>query len=179
MKIVTTPPPASPDGRPDDQQPKWRQDFPVDVEADEFGARRDFTKFLVLTSLAFACGQVWIGLLSLFRRTEFTEQRVIALVELAVGGVHPFHYPTENDPCLLIRTSEQELLGYSSLCTHLMCPVLPQLTQNRLHCPCHEGFFEVATGRPSAGPPRRPLPRIRLRVRDGIVYAVGVEERTV
>ena len=33
------------------------------------------------------------------------------------------------------------------------------------------------TGRPLAGPPQRPLPRILLEVRDGIVYATGVEER--
>lgn len=178
MKIVSTPEPAFPDGRPEDQQPKWRKDFPVDVEIDEFGARRDFTKFLVLTSLAFACGQLWIAMLSLFRRRTFAEQRVVALDELPVGGVLPFHYPTERDPCLLIRTSEQELLAYSSLCTHLMCPVLPQLHHNQLHCPCHEGFFEVATGRPAAGPPRRPLPRIMLEIRDGFVYAVAVEERT-
>jgi Rieske Fe-S protein len=178
MEIVSTPPPAFPDAQPEERQPKWRRDFPVDVEADEYGARRDFTKFLVLTSLAFACGQLWIAMLSLFHRRTVPERRLVALEELPVGGVLPFHYPTDRDPCLLIRTSEQELLAYSSLCTHLMCPVLPQLRRNRLHCPCHEGYFEVATGRPEAGPPRRPLPRIRIQVRDGIVYAVAVEERT-
>lgn len=48
---------AFPDGQPEHEQPKWRRDFPIDVEADEYGARRDFTKFMVLTSLAFVCGQ--------------------------------------------------------------------------------------------------------------------------
>lgn len=177
MEIVTTPPPAFPDGQPEDQQPKWRRDFPVDVEADEYGARRDFTKFLVLTSLAFVCGQVWIALLSVFRRRTYAEKRLIALAELPVGGVIPFHFPTDRDPCLLIRTSDEELLAYSSLCTHLMCPVLPKLHEKHLHCPCHEGFFDVSTGRPAAGPPRRPLPRIRVEVREGVVYALAVEER--
>ena len=46
----------------------------------------------------------------------------------------------------------------------------------RLHCPCHNGWFDLATGRPVAGPPQRPLPRITLDVRDGIIYATGVEE---
>ncbi len=178
MEIVSTPSPAFPDGQLEPVQPKWRRDFPVDVEKDEYGARRDFTKFLVLTSLAFVCGQLWIAMLSLFRRRTFSEQRVIALDALPIGGVHPFHYPTDRDPCLLIRTSERELLAYSSLCTHLMCPVLPQLHHHQLHCPCHEGYFEVATGRPVAGPPRRPLPRIQLKVHGGIVYAIAVEERT-
>jgi Rieske Fe-S protein len=30
-----------------------------------------------------------------------------------------------------------------------------------------------------AGPPRRPLPLVRLEVIDGVVYATGFEPRTV
>jgi arsenite oxidase small subunit len=37
----------------------------------------------------------------------------------------------------------------------------------------------VTTGRPLAGPPRRPLTRVVLEVRDGVIYATGVELRTV
>jgi Rieske Fe-S protein len=79
---------------------------------------------------------------------------------------------------LLIRQSEDVFQAYSSQCTHLMCPVRPDLTHNRLHCPCHEGYFDAATGRPTAGPPRRPLPRIHLRIDGGVVYATAVEDRT-
>jgi Rieske Fe-S protein len=79
---------------------------------------------------------------------------------------------------LLIRQSEDVFQAYSSQCTHLMCPVRPDLTHNRLHCPCHEGYFDASTGRPMAGPPRRPLPRIHLRIDGGVVYATAVEERT-
>lgn len=50
----------APDGRPAAEQPRWRQDFPIDAAQDEYVARRDFTKFMVLTSLAFAVGQLWI-----------------------------------------------------------------------------------------------------------------------
>jgi len=169
---------AFPDGRAEQEQPKWRRDFPIDVEADEYGSRRDFTRFMVLTSLAFACGQVWIALLSFFRTRRPTEQRIAAVDDLQDGQAMVFHYPTNRDPCLLIRQSENQFLAYSSLCTHLMCPVRPELEHDRLHCPCHEGYFDLATGRPAAGPPRRPLPRIRLRIDRGIVYATDVEERT-
>ena len=167
-----------PDGRLEDEQPKWRRDFPIDVETDEYNARRDFTKFMVLTSLAFACGQVWIALQSLFRRRPSTRQRIASVADLAVGEALSFHYPTPNDPCLLIRSSESAFQAYSSQCTHLMCPVRPELEHSRLHCPCHEGYFDAATGRPTAGPPRRPLPRIELRIERGEIYATAVEERT-
>jgi Rieske Fe-S protein len=59
-----------------------------------------------------------------------------------------------------------------------MCAVRPEMDRDRLHCPCHAGYFDLATGRPIAGPPRRPLPRIVLEQRDGSIYAIGVERRT-
>ena len=52
----------------------------------------------------------------------------------------------------------------------------PAVEQHRLHCPCHDGWFDLETGRPVAGPPQRALPRILLDVRDSVVYATGVEE---
>lgn len=166
-----------PDGGSECEQPKWRQDFPIDVEADEYGARRDFTKFMVLTSLAFTVGQFWIALQTFFRGSKPGEQRIATVDDISVGQAVNFHYPTDRDPCLLIRQSVGEFVAYSSQCTHLMCPVQPDLDHHRLHCPCHRGFFDVATGRPTAGPPRRPLPRIQLRIADGIIYATDIEER--
>ncbi|HUE16574.1 MAG TPA: Rieske 2Fe-2S domain-containing protein [Planctomycetaceae bacterium] len=165
-----------PDGRTEQRQPKWRRDFPIDVEADEFGARRDFTRFMVLTSLAFVVGQFWIGLQTLFRRRDKpARQRIATVNEIPIGRGLSFSYPTGRDPCLLIHASKGVFYAYSSQCTHLMCPVRPQLERNRLHCPCHEGSFEVETGRPAAGPPRSPLPRILLQVEHGGIYAIGVE----
>lgn len=178
MEYENTQPTTFPDGRSEQKQPKWRRDFPIDVAADEYGARRDFTKFMVLTSLAFACGQLWIVFLSFFRSRSQVEKRIAAVTEVEIGQAVGFHYPTDRDPCLLIRQAEDVFQAYSSQCTHLMCPVRPDLTHNRLHCPCHEGYFDAATGRPTAGPPRRPLPRIHLRIDRGIVYAVSVEDRT-
>jgi len=56
---------------------------------------------------------------------------------------------------------------------------VPHVEENRIHCPCHQGYFDLASGRPIAGPPRRPLARILLEVRGGAIYATGVEWRTV
>jgi Rieske Fe-S protein len=80
---------------------------------------------------------------------------------------------------VLIRLDERTLVAYGQQCTHLSCPVIAEPDAGRLHCPCHEGVFDLATGRPIAGPPRRPLPLVNLEVRDGVIYATGVEERTI
>lgn len=169
---------VAPDGRPREEQPKWRRDFPIDWAEDELVARRDFVKFVVLTSGAFAAGQVWILTRSLAGSGEEPGPVPIARVdELPVGGAKTFTYPEGSPPRLLVRTGEAEFVAYDQQCTHLLCPVVPAVESGRLHCPCHEGWFDLATGRPLAGPPRRPLPRVLLEVREGTVYATGIEER--
>jgi Rieske Fe-S protein len=171
---------AYPDGRPLSEQPRWRQDFPTDLPADDALARREFTKFLVLTSGAFVAGQCWIALMSLLRHGgPLTEKQIAAEADVPVGGVVEFGYPTEDDPCLLIRLEDGRLVAYGQQCSHLSCAVIPEPERGQLRCPCHNGYFEINDGRPIAGPPRRPLLRVALTVRDGAVYATGLELRTV
>jgi len=173
--------PAAPDGRPLAEQPAWRQDFPIDWPDDHYVARRDFTKYLVLTSLAFVVGQCWILVQNWIRRWRGQPpvRAVAQFDDVPVGSATTFHYPTDGDPCLLVRPDEHTLLAYDQKCTHLSCAVTPDVRAGRLFCPCHHGHFELASGRPLAGPPRRPLSRITLEVRHGVIYATGVERRTV
>lgn len=174
------PDPRFPDGRPLSEQPRWRQDFPTDIPEEDALARREFTKFLVLTSGAFVAGQCWIGFMSLLKDDELLPPKRLANDnDVLPGQVVEFRYPTEHDPCLLIRLTDDRLVAYGQQCSHLACAVIPEPEQGQLRCPCHNGYFEINEGRPIAGPPRRPLPRIRLEVRDGVIYATGVELRTV
>jgi Rieske Fe-S protein len=169
-----------PDGRPLSEQPRWRQDFPTDIPAEDALARREFTKFLVLTSGAFVAGQCWIGVMSQVRKEQPpAEKRIAREADVPQGGVVEFGYPSDDDPCLLIRLDDGRLVAYGQQCSHLSCAVVPHPERGELHCPCHHGVFEVREGRPIAGPPRRPLPRIVLEVRDGVIYATAVELRTV
>jgi len=98
---------------------------------------------------------------------------------LRAGTATVFAYPTEHDLCLLIHTRDGKLLAYSQKCTHLSCAVVPKLDEGILHCPCHEGVFDLATGRNIAGPPPRPLPVIELEVIGDDIFATGVKDRTV
>lgn len=170
-----------PDWRPNEEQPAWRKDFPIDWPQDHYIARRDFTKFLVLISGAFVVGQFWIGAQKWWRQQVGRPgiKRIASLGQLGVGSVMTFTYPGEHDSCVLIRAEDGQLLAYSQKCTHLSCAVIPKPEEGIIHCPCHEGYFDLRTGNVLAGPPPRPLPRILLEVRGDDVYATGVEWRTV
>lgn len=172
---------TAPDGRSMEEQPAWRTDFPIDWPQDHYVERRDFMKFMVLISLAFTVGQFWIAAENWFRRRRGQPElvRVATVNEVPAGTTLTFAYPTEHDPCVLVRTADGGFVAYSQRCTHLSCAVLPRVDDGVIRCPCHEGIFELASGRPIAGPPRRPLSLVRLERRGGQIFAAGVEDRTV
>lgn len=170
-----------PDSQSTSEQPKWRQDFPIDWPQDHYVSRRDFTKFMVLTSLAFAVGQLWIVAQNYLRkrRGALPLQHIATLDEVPIGNAITFTYPEQQDTCILVRTGATNFLAFSQKCTHLSCAVVPQVDKGSFECPCHEGKFDLVSGQPIAGPPRRPLPRITLEIRGSDIYASGVELRTI
>ncbi len=163
---------------PDPSSPLWKDEFSVHTADERYVTRRQFSKFLVLTSLAMVVGQVWILVKSWFAGTPAAAPQVPVMRkdEIAVGGVKLFTYPTAEDHCILVRTAPESYVAYSQKCTHLSCAVYYSKESNKLACPCHQGFFAVDDGRVLAGPPTRSLPRIELEMRGDELVAIGVKE---
>ncbi len=170
----------APDGRPTSAQPRWRQDFPIDWDRDDLVSRRELAKFIVLTSGAFMFGQFVVATRwSMRPQKGVPNAEPIALIdELPVGSAKTFTYPKGSTPRLLVRTSETNFVAYDQACTHLMCPVVPAVDQGKLHCPCHNGWFDLETGEVISGPPQRALPKIIVELRNGKVWATGIQEST-
>jgi len=171
----------APDGRPVAEQPAWRRDFPIDWPQDQYVERRDFMKFMVLVSLSLTVGQFWIAAQNWWRRRrgEPPITPVASVSDLPIGGAMVFTYPGPSDDCLLVRPTANTFVAYAQKCTHLSCAVRPRASEGLIACPCHDGYFDLLSGRPVAGPPHRPLARIHLDVRGDQIYATGVETRTV
>ena len=163
---------------PDPSSPLWKDEFSVHTADERYVTRRQFSKFLVLTSLAMVVGQIWILVKSWFATKPAAAPPVPVAHkgEIEVGGVKLFTYPTPEDHCILVRTAPESYVAYSQKCTHLSCAVYYSKESNQLECPCHKGFFAVDDGRVLAGPPRRPLPRIALETHGEELVAVGVKE---
>lgn len=173
---------VAPDGRPQEEQPKWRKDFPIDWPQDEYVSRRDLIKFISLTSAGFVAGQFALVFKRLLGRGESSPTKIRAIAtldELAIGETKIFEYPAGSTPRILARLGEKQFVAYDQQCTHLLCPVVPEVVDGKFHCPCHNGWFDAATGRVLAGPPPRPLPKVNLATKDGVIYATGIERRMV
>jgi len=156
--------------------PLWQEEFSVFTADERYVNRRQFTKFLTLTSLAMFAGNCWILIRSWLQRAPvYPSAEVATLGEVPVGGVKVFAYPEGNDPCILVRTGADEYVAYSQKCTHLSCAVYYERQKNRLECPCHQGYFSIADGAVLQGPPQRPLPRVVLERRGGVLIAIGMD----
>lgn len=156
----------------------WQEEFSVYAGQDRYVLRRQFAKFLVLTSIGMFAGNVWILVRSWFRRTEakYPEQTIARASEIPVGDVKLFEYPTPQDRCILIHARSGQFAAFSQKCTHLSCAVYYSARNDRLECPCHEGYFSIADGSVIQGPPPRPLPRVKLDRRGDELIAIGMEE---
>src|SRR5689334_24272954 len=99
----------------------WREAFSVDAPEDAYVLRRQFTKFLVLTSFGMASGNGWIWLRSLAagHRPAYPEVTVARASELEPGQVKMFSYPGPQDPCILVRRATGAMAAFSQKCTHL------------------------------------------------------------
>ena len=155
--------------------PLWRRDFPYEALAEEEVTRREFARFLALGAGILAGANVGLAAWTQLRTINTGSPRpIVALNDVSVGETYLFKYPGSDDPAILLRVEDREVVAFSQKCTHLGCVVYFQADEHRWHCPCHEGNFDELTGAVLSGPPPRPLGRIAVEIRDdGKIWALG------
>ncbi len=152
---------------------EWREEFPYPWSEDEVVTRRDTLRFLVAGSGALFLATGVLAVLGYLPSGHGVKAVAVAKAgELAENEWRVFDFPDQYGQGILINLPGKGLVAYSDVCTHLSCAVTYQGESKQLYCPCHEGFFDAATGEVLAGPPTRPLPLIQLAVHDGTIYAV-------
>ncbi len=156
--------------------PRWRTDFPIEWEGDHYVSRREMVKFLTLGS-AILTTATWVTAAAggVGHRGAKGERYIGSAAMLEKEGSLLFRYPTDQDPCIALKTPEGNLVAYSQVCTHLSCAVIFSKSENQLVCPCHNGHFNLEAGAPVSGPPTRPLPRVKIEQRGDQLYALEVE----
>lgn len=151
---------------------EWRREFPYPWDEDDIVTRRDTLRFLLAGSGALFLATGTLAILgALPKGPDVRATAIIREGELAENAWKVFDFPDKYTQGILINLPGHGLVAYSDVCTHLSCAVIYQ-GDGKLHCPCHEGLFDAATGNVLAGPPLRPLSLIQLARENGVIYAV-------
>ena len=123
---------------------------------------------------------------------------LITVADLPEGGPPVVAYPMDSgshvvrdgsrlNQILLVRIGAGDLtpemrglapegiLAYSGVCTHAGCDVTQWKPETkRFRCPCHESEFDPKDGgRVVGGPAPRRLPRLPVKIADGVLMADG------
>src|SRR5262245_59617164 len=71
--------------------------------------------------------------------------------------------------------SAEGVVAYSGVCTHTRCDItIWEANKTRFRCPCHESEFDPKeAGRVVGGPAPRRLPRVPVKVVDGVPVAAA------
>ena len=92
--------------------------------------------------------------------------------QIATGQAVAFSYPDESSPCTLLKMGRpveagvgpgRDIVAYSTLCTHMGCPVGYDAKSACFKCPCHYSTFDAEKGgQMICGQATENLPRIVL-----------------
>lgn len=105
---------------------------------------------------------------------------------LAVNTVQVFNFPDASSPCAMIKMGvavpggvgpQADIVAYSTLCSHMGCPVAYDQQQRIFKCPCHFSTFDAEmAGQMVCGQATENLPQIVLQynAKDDTVTAVAV-----
>jgi arsenite oxidase small subunit len=111
--------------------------------------------------------------------------RVVRLARLKPNRPVVFNYPLKSQPNVLLDMGravpsgvgpKKSIVAYSILCQHMGCPVNYEPAIREFVCPCHQSRYDPERlGSILQGVAMQPLPRVLLQVKQGAVWAVGVD----
>ncbi len=74
-----------------------------------------------------------------------------------------------NSPGIIIHTPQGELRAFTAICTHLACTINYDNETETIHCPCHNGWFDLA-GNVISGPPPAPLEEYDVEKSGDVIF---------
>lgn len=106
---------------------------------------------------------------------------------MPVNEVVPFSYPDASSPCVALRMGSavpggvgpnKDIVAFSTLCTHMGCPVQYEGGTKTFKCGCHFSIFDPENGgQMVCGQATEDLPKVLLQydAKTDSVAAVGID----
>jgi len=145
-------------------------------------SRRDFIKMVTILVGSIIGTAIGLPLISYLLSPALKTQKEDDWISLGsldnypIGVPGPFAYTrtsvngwertASNYGVYVLRKSENELMAFSDVCTHLGCRITWREDMKEYVCPCHDGHFAV-DGQVLYGPPPRPLDQYEFKIQDG------------
>jgi arsenite oxidase small subunit len=117
----------------------------------------------------------------------YPAKRVAAASKLALNTPLNFTFPDAASPCALVKMGapvpggagpDRDVVAYSTMCTHMGCPLAYDAAEKLFKCGCHFSMFDAEKGgQMVCGQATENLPRIILQysAKDDALTAVAVE----
>jgi arsenite oxidase small subunit len=118
---------------------------------------------------------------------DYPRRDVARAAGMPVNQAVNFSYPDDSSPCVALRMGapvpggvgpKGDIVAYSSLCTHMGCPVQYQTESRVFKCGCHFSMFDAEHGgQMVCGQATENLPRVLLDydAATDTVHAVGID----
>jgi len=117
----------------------------------------------------------------------YPRKRIAAASKLATNAPMNFTFPDAASPCALVRMGspvpggvgpDRDIVAYSTMCTHMGCPLAYDPGDKLFKCGCHFSMFDAEKeGQMICGQATENLPRVVLRynAKDDSITAVSID----
>ncbi len=110
---------------------------------------------------------------------------VANVASLKVDSPVTFNFPDSSSPCALVKMGkpvpggvgpEKDIVAYSTMCTHMGCPVAYDGSTRTFRCGCHYSVFDAElSGQMVCGQATENLPQVTLEVdAKGAIVATAI-----
>jgi arsenite oxidase small subunit len=115
----------------------------------------------------------------------YPRKQVATVASLKVNAPVAFTFPDASSPCTLVKMGravsggvgpERDIVAYSTLCTHMGCPVSYDGSTRTFRCGCHYSVFDAElSGQMVCGQATESLPQVTLEVdAKGAIVATAI-----
>ncbi len=135
-------------------------------------SRRNFVSKFLGASLSGTILAVLYPVLRFIIPPKQVEARINKVEAAKIGELTPNSFKIfrfGNAPGILIYTPLGKLKAFTAVCTHLAYTVRYDSETETIHCPCHNGWFDL-DGNVISGPPPAPLEPYNVEISEDSVF---------